>query len=224
LILTIGGIKGGTGKTTIATNFAAIAAGDNWAVLLVDADEQESASAWAAMRSDAQADTPQVTTIKLTGQNVRNEIVRLAGKFNHIIIDTGGRDTSSQRAALSVSDRVLVPFAPRCFDVWTVSQVAVLIDMMKAIKPSLSAYACLNRADPPGQGSDNEDACRLISGDPRGGIFLLDESPVGNRKAFAHAASTGLAVTELRRDLENKKASEEIVTLYQRCFDVEPSA
>jgi chromosome partitioning protein len=223
VILTVGGIKGGTGKTTIATNFAAIAAGCNWAVLLVDADEQESASAWAAMRSEGQANTPQVTTIKLTGQNVRNEIVRLAGKFNHIIIDTGGRDTTSQRAALSVSDRVLVPFAPRCFDVWTVSQVAVLIDMMKAIRPSLSAYACLNRADPPGQGSDNEDACRLISADPRGKIDLLG-TPIGNRKAFAHAASQGLAVTELRGDQANERASQEIMTLYRRCFDVNVSS
>jgi len=223
VILTIGGIKGGTGKTTIATNFAAIAAGLGGTVLLVDADEQESASAFAAMRNDCYPDHPQVTTIKLTGQNVRNEIVRLAGKFNHIIIDTGGRDTTSQRAALSVSDRVLVPFAPRCFDVWTVSQVAVLIDMMKAIRPSLSAYACLNRADPPGQGSDNEDACRLIAADPRGKIDLLG-TPIGNRKAFAHAASQGLAVTELRGDQANERASQEIVTLYRRCFDVNVSS
>ena len=223
MILTIGGIKGGTGKTTIATNFAAIAAGLGGTVLLVDADEQESASAFAAMRNDCYPDHPQVTTIKLTGQNVRNEIVRLAGKFNHIIIDTGGRDTTSQRAALSVSDRVLVPFAPRCFDVWTVSQVAVLIDMMKAIRPSLSAYACLNRADPPGQGSDNEDACRLIAADPRGKIDLLG-TPIGNRKAFAHAASQGLAVTELRGDQANERASQEIVTLYRRCFDVNVSS
>lgn len=221
MILTIGGIKGGTGKTTIATNFAAIAAGLGGTVLLVDADEQESASAFAAMRNDCYPDHPQVTTIKLSGQGVRHEVERLARKYDHIVIDTGGRDTTSQRAALSVSDRVLVPFAPRCFDVWTVSQVAVLIDMMKAIRPSLSAYACLNRADPPGQGSDNEDACRLIAGDPRGGIFLLDESPIGNRKAFAHAASQGLAVTELRGDQANERASQEIVRLYRRCFDVD---
>ena len=223
MILTIGGIKGGTGKTTIATNFAAIAAGLGGTVLLVDADEQESASAFAAMRNDCYPDHPQVTTIKLSGQGVRHEVERLARKYDHIVIDTGGRDTTSQRAALSVSDRVLVPFAPRCFDVWTVSQVAVLIDMMKAIRPSLSAYACLNRADPPGQGSDNEDACRLIAADPRGKIDLLG-TPIGNRKAFAHAASQGLAVTELRGDQANERASQEIVTLYRRCFDVNVSS
>ena len=41
MILTCGGIKGGVGKTTIATNFACIAAGQGSKVLLVDADDQE---------------------------------------------------------------------------------------------------------------------------------------------------------------------------------------
>ena len=43
-ILTVGGIKGGSGKTTVATNLACIAAGQDLDVLLVDADDQETAS------------------------------------------------------------------------------------------------------------------------------------------------------------------------------------
>ena len=41
MILTVGGIKGGSGKTTVATNLACIAATQNADVLLVDADDQE---------------------------------------------------------------------------------------------------------------------------------------------------------------------------------------
>lgn len=220
MILTIGGIKGGTGKTTIATNFAAIAAGRGGTVLLVDADEQESASAFSAVRSEEHPKHPQVTTVKLTGHSVRHEVERFSRKFMHIIIDTGGRDTTSQRAALSVSDCVLVPFPPRCYDVWTIGKAALLINEIWAVQKKLKAYACLNRADPPGQGTDNTDAQSIIRQASDNVLEYLD-MPIGNRKAFAHAASRGLAVTELSGEAFNEKASAEITALYRRCFDVE---
>ena len=40
---------------------------------------------------------------------MRTEVLELAPKYDHVIIDTGGRDTTSQRAALSVSDILLIP-------------------------------------------------------------------------------------------------------------------
>ena len=64
-----------------------------------------------------------------------------------MIIDTGGRDTTSQRAALSVSEVLLIPFAPRSFDIWTVDKVAILIEEMRAVNPKMKALAFLNRSD-----------------------------------------------------------------------------
>ena len=50
MIILIGGEKGGTGKTTVATNLAAIRASRGHDVLLVDTDKQGSASAWSDIR------------------------------------------------------------------------------------------------------------------------------------------------------------------------------
>jgi len=213
VIITIGGIKGGTGKTTIATNFAVIAANRGAGLLLVDADEQESASAFAAVRREDHPTFRQFSTVKLTGQSVRHEVQELHRRYVHIIIDTGGRDTTSQRAALSVSDVLLVPFAPRCFDVWTVAGVGEIIDAMRSVNPSLRAYACLNRADP--ASVENQDACRIIQ---IGGNMALLPSTIVNRKAYAHAASAGKSVTELTGKLRDEKASREIMALYAPCF------
>ena len=48
---------------------------------------------------------PAIHCTKLTGKAVRTEILELAPKYDHTIVDTGGRDTTSQRAALAVSNR-----------------------------------------------------------------------------------------------------------------------
>ena len=51
-IYTIGGIKGGSGKTTVATNLTVLLAADGRDVLLVDADDQETASDFTVWRNN----------------------------------------------------------------------------------------------------------------------------------------------------------------------------
>ena len=160
MIIIAGGIKGGSGKTTVATNLAVIRAGQGRDVLLVDADDQETATDFTNLRNERGEDIAQYTGIKLTGAAVRTEILRLVPKYQDIIIDTGGRDTSSQRAALSVADVLLVPFVPRSFDVWTIEKVGDLVAEMRTVNPKLKAFTFLNRADPRGQ--DNDDAGQVL--------------------------------------------------------------
>src|ERR1700760_45773 len=124
MIIVVGGIKGGSGKTTVATNLAVMRAADGRDVLLIDADDQETASDFTILRNERIPAGGGLHSIKFTGPGVRTETLRLAGKYDDIIIDTGGRDTTSQRAALSVAHVLLVPFVPRSFDVWTLEKVA----------------------------------------------------------------------------------------------------
>lgn len=52
MILISGGTKGGSGKTTIATNLAIMRAAQGKDVLLVDADDQETASDFTILRNE----------------------------------------------------------------------------------------------------------------------------------------------------------------------------
>ena len=209
MIVTVGGIKGGSGKSTVATNLAVLRAAAGHDVLLVDADEQETASDFTILRNERLEGGAGFTAIKLAGAAVRTEIHRLAGKYDDVIIDTGGRDTTSQRAALTVSNVLLVPFVPRSFDVWTLEKVSELVAEMRTVNPGLAAFAFINRADPRGQ--DNaaaEDVIRETS------ELTLMPTPFGARKAFGNAAARGLAVTELRP--QDAKATDEVMALYRR--------
>jgi chromosome partitioning protein len=213
MILVVGGIKGGSGKTTVATNLSVIRAAEGRDVLLIDADDQETASDFTALRSERSENGPGYTSIQLAGAAVRTQTVRLKDKYEDIIIDTGGRDTTSQRAALSVADILLVPFVPRSFDVWTLEKVGHMVNEMRPANPSLRAYTFLNRADPRGQ--DNEEAAQLLK---ETDALVFTGIPLGYRKAFSNAAAQGLAVTELRPG--DTKANEEVLMLYRYVFDI----
>jgi len=211
VIVVAGGIKGGSGKTTVATNLAVIRAAQGRDVLLVDADDQETATDFTMLRSQ-RPEGPGYTGVKLTGAAVRTQVLRLAPKYQDIIIDTGGRDTTSQRAALAVAQVVLVPFVPRSFDVWTVEKVATLVEEMRQANPGLSALAFLNRAD--ARGSDNDLAAAELR--KATALSYIDLS-LGTRKAFSNAAALGLAVTELKPC--DDKAISEMMILIDYIFD-----
>ena len=213
MIITVGGIKGGSGKTTVATNLAVIRSQQGFDVLLIDADDQETSSDFTILRNERRPDGAGYTSIKLTGPAVRTETLRLREKYDDIVIDAGGRDTTSQRAALSVSDFVLVPFVPRSFDVWTLEKVDALVSEMQTANARLKAYTFLNRADARGQ--DNEDAADVLKNTE---ALTFIDTPLGTRKAFSNAAADGLAVTELRPP--DTKAKEEIMVLYWYLFDI----
>jgi chromosome partitioning protein len=217
MIVTIGGIKGGSGKTTVATNLACIAAGQGADVLLVDADNQETAFDFSNARRADNPDAPSYTCVKLTAASVRTEVLAMKDKYDHIIIDAGGRDTTSQRAALSVSDALLIPCKPRSFDLWAIENVAQLVDEARTINPTIRAQVFLNQTDPRGQGSENTDTMDELM---KFTSLLFLEAPLGSRKAFGHAASMGLSVTELPREHYNAKATDEIMALFQGCFKV----
>jgi len=215
MILVCGGIKGGVGKTTLATNMAILRSHQGRDVLLVDADDQATASDFTAIRNEAMEGNTGYTSIKLHGVAVRSELLKMKDKYDDVVIDVGGRDTAGQRAALSVADVYVVPFLPGSFDVWTLESVGQLVEEAKAFNDQIQAYCCINRAD--SRGSDNADAAAIARETPN--LTYID-APMGNRKAFRTAAAQGLAVTELKTRDRDNKAIAEVMRLYKHLFNI----
>ena len=213
MILVCGGIKGGVGKSTVATNMTVMRANQGMDVLLVDADDQGTASDFTAVRNETLVEQGAgYTSIKLDGAAVRSEVLRMAKKYDDVVIDVGGRDTAGQRAALSMANVYVIPFLPGSFDVWTLESVGKLVEEARAFNENLRAVCIINRAD--AKGSDNSDAAAIAKDTP--GLEFID-APLGNRKAFRSAASNGLAVTEFKPS--DSKAIAEVKKLYKLLFD-----
>jgi chromosome partitioning protein len=214
MIITVGGIKGGSGKTTIAVNLAIMRSLSGADVLLIDADDQGTSSDFTAVR-DEQKGGSGYTLARLSGRLITSEVEKFSTRFGDIIIDVGGRDTASQRAAMVVSDIFLVPFLPRSFDIWTLNSVSELLNEVSSFS-DLRAFAFLNRADP--SGTDNSEAAELIRESAKQSPLQYLNIAIGNRKAFASAAALGESVVESRSP--DTKAITEMDALYEAVFSL----
>ena len=101
MILTIGNTKGGVGKTTIAVQVAASLARAGKAVWLVDGDRQGTALTAITLRSEAGKTPPIACSQYFDGPKLRSQIMNQAGKWDDVVIDVGGQDSASMRAASS---------------------------------------------------------------------------------------------------------------------------
>jgi chromosome partitioning protein len=211
MIITVGGTKGGGGKTTIATNFAVMRAREKREVLLVDADPQGTASTFTVLRNSNSPRLPKYTCVRLLGEEILNAHENLKAKYQDIIVDAGGRETDSHRAALGIADVAIIPFQPSSFDIWELAKASKVVKEMRVMNPRLKAFTMINLADP--RGLDNDDAAEYAT-NVQSLLFL--PHPIVNRKAFKRAAASGLSVVELKPvDL---KAVEEIQAVYDFAF------
>lgn len=208
MILAVANTKGGVGKSTLAILLAVEAARRGRQVWLVDGDRQGTAQAALTARGEREPMIP--AACYPDGQTLRRQVQahhRAHGE-GVTIIDVGGRDSSALRAALVLSDTVLVPFQPRSFDVWGLDDMAELVDEARGIA-ELEAVTLLNGADP--QGQDNTEAA-AVAGEHE--AFQHLSISIGRRKAFASAAGQGLSVGELPARQRDPKAEAEMAALY----------
>jgi chromosome partitioning protein len=181
-------------------------------VLIVDGDRQGSAQMAVAIRAEA-GRIPGLACVQYhEGPLLRAQVQRQVSKYDDVVIDAGGRDSTALRAALYLSDLLVVPFQPRSVDVWALADIAGLVDEANGVREGLRAYAVLNAADP-GVSSDNTEAAAALADFPQ--LTLLD-APIRRRKAFANALGLGLSVEELTP--RDPKACDELSALISMVF------
>jgi len=215
-IFVIGNSKGGVGKSTITVQIGLGRALQGKDVLVVNSDRQSSSSK-AIDRRDAAGLTPSVTLVAYPdGEQLRTQVLRQIDKYDDIIIDAGGRDSSAFRHAMMIADAMLVPIAPGNFELDALEDE--LVPLIREIQASradnpLPIYAFLNMAEPRKYSSDNIGTRKSIEAFPE--LQLIDLN-VTRRKSIAAASTLGMAVSEMKP--RDDKACKEIQVLLQAIF------
>ncbi len=215
MILTVGNTKGGVGKTTLAVQLAVMRAQQGREVWLIDGDRQGTAASAIAVRAEQNRGPGIACAQYPDGPVLRTQVQQQKHKWDDVIIDAGGRDSTALRAALMLTDVLIVPFAPRSYDVWALDDMAALIDEARSIRDGLICYAVLNLADPGSSSIDNLEAAQAVADYPQ---FEYLPTPLRRRKAFSNSSGCGLALPELRP--RDTKAETEIGALYSHVFNI----
>jgi chromosome partitioning protein len=213
MIVLIGGEKGGTGKTTLATNLAAMRALAGRDVLLIDTDPQGSANYWAQSR-DEEKINPRVACVQKFGKGIPAEVKDLATRYDDIIIDAGGRDSVELRSSMVIAEKVYIPIQPSQFDIWTLGQMDELVETARGFNPGLQARVIISRSSTNPSVRESDQAGQLLVADfPN--LDLADVT-IRDRIAYRKAAKDGMAVVELSP--KDPKAAEEMETFYKEVY------
>lgn len=111
MLLTVGNLKGGCGKTTSAVYLAAGLARYG-RTLLVDADPQASAFRWSEY---AGPDFP-VSVFPWPTRDLAARVRAVASDYQHVIIDAGPQHDAILRQALLATGRLLIPVGPSAME------------------------------------------------------------------------------------------------------------
>ena len=187
MIITIANRKGGVGKTTLATNLA-VALSKKGSIVLVDADDQQSALKWSKRRTQ----NP-VYTEYHTG-DLKKILLDLQKKYDYVLLDVAGRDSEEFRSALQVSDKLIVPTQPSQADVEVLPFVVKLCNTYHKVNAKLQLYLVVNKAPPDTRSTEVADSIELLGTLPK---FKLLNTIIRDRKQFRDATIQGLSVMEM---------------------------
>lgn len=111
-VVVIANPKGGVGKTTLATNVAGYFASRGRAVMLGDADRQQSSRLWLGLR-------PAAARPIATWEVDAGQIVKPPKGTTHVVLDSPGNLHGRHfDSVIKLADKVIVPLQPSVFDIF----------------------------------------------------------------------------------------------------------
>lgn len=191
-VVVVANPKGGVGKSTLSTQVAGFFASRGHAVMLGDADKQQSSRLWLGLRP------PQARPI--TTWELSDDIAKPPRGTTHVVLDTpAGLHGRRFKDIVKLADKILVPLQPSVFDIFaTRAFLDELAENQHASKAQIGIVGM--RLDP-----------RTISADKlRTFVDSIGLPMVGylrDTQNYVHLAAQGLTVfdvarSRVERDLE----------------------
>lgn len=210
----VGGLKGGTGKSTFALNLAVWLAKKDRNVLLADTDEQGSVTSWAHLRA-AKGVRPGISIASLDGEDVGQHIMEIGVGFDDVVIDVGGYNSVELHAALEVADVLLTPARAGYFDYHSLTLLnPAIVNIRRTKNKKLQTFLVLNGMSTNARAKDEPKLRASVSN--LEGFNTLNPF-VRLRGAIMESIPDGKSVLEHKP--RNSKAISEIEAVFNEVFN-----
>lgn len=213
LVISVTNLKGGVGKTTIATNLAPMFAKAGKSVYLIDTDKkQTSSNFWAEVRSET--DLPFIQSSYFSEKTLSRSVEDLRKKYDIIIIDGTPQISEISDRAILASDIVIIPILPSQIDINSLGifleQYQRVVEMKADIGKKTIGGIVINKFKP--NTILGKDIIELFQTEDVG-VQLFDAT-IGDRTIYAEVYASGMGVTE-SKELKAKKARKEMKALFK---------
>ena len=192
-VIVVANPKGGVGKTTLSSNIAGYLASKGHAVMLGDADRQQSARTWLSLRP---AGLPRIAAWEVS----RDDLVRPPKGTTHVVLDTpAGLHGKRFDEVMKVADKVIIPLQPSIFDIHATHEfVRRLLAHRRSDKVAMGIVGMRTR-----EGTISSDQLRGFLG----GVQIPVLGFVRDTQNYVHLAAHGLTLWDVssnrfERDLE----------------------
>ena len=190
--------KGGSGKTTIASNLAVALHRRGHRVVIVDADSsQGTVSEWASRDESAP------TVLASHEPALHKNIPALEDAFDFVVIDGAPHVEDMARSAIMAADLVLIPVRPSAADIWSAEDIVDLVQARREVTGAPQAAFVVSQQVLRSNLADSVNEALAAFDEP------VLEARTSSRVAYAEALGAGLSVL----DLDDAKAVQEIETL-----------
>ena len=205
-IIGIAQLKGGSGKTTVATSLSAALGASGGETLLIDCDPpQFSADSWFAMRKEAGREdwTDHTSITSSSEEELASLIDQHSSKFKYIVLDAPPRGEITTKLIMKMSNLIIIPVNASMVDLWATYDTEELV---KGLKANKRARLLLNRYRP--FTNSSREVKKALKKEI--GIDQL-RTTLGFRTAYMDALGTGLGVQE--SGMFDRKARKEMESL-----------
>ena len=193
-IIAVQNQKGGSSKTTSVMEIGAGVSLRGHRTLIVDADAQQTAVAWARAAPFDKPFPVAVIGMAAYGEKMHREVQRQLENYDFILIDCPPSvDAITSQSALLIADLVLVPVPLSPADLWSCQATLALIERIQVINPSLRAVLLAAKVQ-------RTSLSRAVLVELENFGIPLMRSRMAHRTAYQEAILAGTTVAALGRD------------------------
>ena len=213
-IISVIQLKGGAGKSTVATNLAAMLA-EEGKTLLLDADSpQYTSESWYVLREEHEF-TDNLDLITCSDENAIASALRAAADMqsvpDYIVVDGPARMERVTRYMMAISDLTIIPVGTAKADLWSTYDIEEIVKAEQTERPDLDVRLMLNKF------RDVTKSAHEVLQEAKKEISIpLMKTKLGYRVAYSDALGEGLCVDELR----DARAVEEIKALTKETLNI----